>query len=382
MIGLLTLVLMQVWEPCTPMPTPGYGFACAAVGSRIYAIDGVISEADSFVPRLAVEAYDVAADSWVVGFGPPPGPKGYAGCAELDGKIYVIGGWNGHYELSRVDRFDPATNTWDTVAPLPWPRWGLAGCAYGGGIYAIGGYSIVMGYQHTVARFTPDSGVGQWEVVESLCTPRTSPAAAVAAGKMCAVGGLHFGSLPSFESYTPGSGWYQYIRTMHAARSGAAAVGWGKWLCAIGGQNSHGPLSSVEVIDVDSGAYWLNAAALSTPRVFCGAAVVDGFVVILGGRDRYGVVASVEKADSTLFPWSGIEEPHNRIQVREAPACTTVAHGRARITCRSAAIYDGSGRRAYAGPGPVDVRLPPGVYFARVTDDDDRLVTGTITIVR
>lgn len=45
-------------------------------------------------------------------------------------------------------------------------------------------------------------------------------------------------------------------------------------------------------------------------------------------------------------------------------------------------IYDGSGRRVYAGAGPVDVRLASGVYFARVTDDDDRLVTGTITIVR
>ena len=382
MIGLLTLVLMQIWDPCAPMPTPGYGFACAASGSRIYTISGVISETDSFVPRLAVEAYDVAADSWLVGFAPPPRPRGYAGCAELDGKIYVIGGWDGHAELSRVDRYDPATNTWDTVAPLPWPRWGLAGCAWAGAVYAMGGYSTVIGYQRTVARFTPDSGAGHWDVVESLVTPRTSPAAAVAAGKICAVGGLHFGSLPSFESYTPGSGWYQYIRTMHAARSGAAAVGWGKWLCAIGGQNSHGPLSSVEVIDVDSGAFWTNAAALPSPRVFCGAAVVNGLVVVLGGHDQAGVVASVQKADSTLFPWSGIEEPENSKQVRRVPVWATVANGSVRLNCRSAVIYEASGRRVYAGQGPVDVRLAPGVYFARVTDDDGRLVAGTITVIR
>jgi len=380
MIGLLTLVLMQVWEPCAPMPTPGYGFACAAVGSRVYAIGGLLSDT---APRLAVEAYDVPADSWITGLASPPGASSYAGCAELDGKIYVIGGWDGHSELARVDRYDPAANTWDTVAPLPWPRWGLAGCDCGGEIYAIGGYSSnVLGYKRTVARFTPDSGAGRWEVVESLYTPRTSPAATIAAGRMCAVGGLYFGALPSFESYTPGAGWYQYKRTMRVARSGAAAVGWGKWLCAIGGQNSHGPLSSVEVVDVDSGSSWLNAAALPTPRVFCGAAVVDGFVVTLGGSDGQGAVAAVEKADSTLFPLSGIEEPEAGVLLQSTPTWATVASGHVRMTCRSAVIYDGSGRRVFAGTGPVDIRLAPGVYFARVSDTDGRLTSGRVTVVR
>jgi hypothetical protein len=380
MIGLLTLVLMQGWQPCAPMPTPGYGFACAEVGSRIYAIGGVVSEVYPTVPRLAVEAYDAAADSWIVGFAPLPKPKWYTGCAALDGKIYVIGGWDGQTDLSRVDRFDPSTNTWDTVAPLPWPRWSLAGCAYEGCIYAIGGFSTALGtYQRTVARFTSDSGVGHWDVVESLRTPRTNPAAAVAGGEMCVVGGLFYNALPTWERYQADS-WVQSYRLMQFARSGAAAVGWGQWLCAMGGQGLHGPMNSVEMVNVDSG-FWLNAAYLSVPRVFCGAAVADGFVVVIGGRDAYGVEGSVEKSDSTLFP-SGIEESQSQMQVRAAPRWATVFSGRVRITCNSAAIYDGSGRRVFAGSGPVDVRLAPGVYFARVTGMDDRLVTGTITVVR
>jgi hypothetical protein len=70
------------------------------------------------------------------------------------------------------------------------------------------------------------------------------------------------------------------------------------------------------------------------------------------------------------------------MQVRTVPRRATVFSGRVRIACSSAAIYDGSGRRAFAGSGPVDVRLTPGVYFARVTGMGDRLVTGTITVVR
>jgi hypothetical protein len=381
MIGLLTLVLVQGWQACAPMPTPGYGFACAAVGSRVYAIGGVVSEVDSTVPRLAVEAYDAAADSWITGFAPPPAPKWYSGCAVLDGKIYVIGGTDGS-DLSRVDRFDPATNTWDTVAPLPWPRWALAGCAYAGCIYAIGGFTTALGtYRRAVARFTPDSGLGQWTVVESLWTRRTSPATAIASGKMCAVGGRYYNDLSTFEFYIPP--WWQSSRRMHVARSGAAAVGWGKWLCAIGGQGRYGPLSSVEVVNMESSTDpWQYAAPLSVPRVFCGAAVADSNVVVMGGLGEQGAEASVEKADSTLFPWSGIEEPQSQMQVQNAPSWATVASGRVRITCRKAMIYDGSGRRVFAGSGPVDVRLAPGVYFARVTDEGDRLVTGTITVVR
>jgi len=379
MIGLLTLVLVQGWQAFAPMPTPGYGFACAAVGSRVYAIGGLRAWTDTAVPRLAVEAYDATTDTWVVGYAPPPGARMYPGCAALDGKIYVIGGWDGHSDLSRVDRFDPSTNTWDTVAPLPWRRWALAGCAHEGIIYAIGGFSTALGtYQSTVARFTSDSGPGHWDVVESLKTPRTSPAAAVAGGRMCVVGGRFYNDLSTWEWYQSDT-WALSFRHMNSTRSGAAAVGWGNRLFAIGGQGSHGPRSSVEMVNVDSG-FWTYTAAMSTPRVFCGAAVVSGFVVVIGGRDAYGAVDSVEKADSTLFV--GIEESHAEMPMRNAPSWATVASGRVRITCRSAVIFDGSGRRVFAGSGPVDVRLVPGVYFARVTDGDDRFVTGTITVVR
>ena len=380
MIGLLTLLVVQGWEACAPMPTPGYGFACAAVGPRVYAIGGAAARADTFVPRLAVEAYDAAADSWIIGLAPLPGPRKFAGCAELDGKIYVIGGYDGNSDLSRVDRYDPLTNTWDTVAPLPWPRWALAGCAYAGRIYAIGGFSTALGYQRAVARFTPDSGAGRWEVVDSLVTPRTSPAAAVAGGKMYAVGGKYYNDLSSFESYEPDD-WVKDSRRMYWPRSGAAAIAWGRWLCAIGGQSGQWPLNSVEIIDAEGGGNWLDVAYMSTARTFFGASLANGYVVVIGGWGMQGVIASVEKADSTLFQ-SGIEDSENQMQVQSLPAWATVASGRVRITCRSAAVYDGSGRRVFAGPGPVDLRLTPGVYFARVTDTDDRIVTGRITIVR
>jgi len=378
MLGLLTLVMVQGWQQCVPMNTPGYAFACAAVGSRVYAIGGLVSDS---VARNVVEAYDVPADSWVLDFAPPPGPRWYSGCAALDGKIYVIGGNNGITDLSRVDRFDPATNTWDTVAPLPWPRSSLAACELGGRIYAIGGYSQAQGLQRTVTVFTPDSGAGRWDVFDSLWTPRANPAAAVAGGVMCAVGGWYFGNLNTHEYYL-GDQWYPSGRRLNSARSGEAAVGWGEWLCAIGGQNKSGPLSSVEVVSmVNVTQPWQYVAQMAVPRVFCGAAVVDTNVMVIGGRGEHGAEPSVEKAGASLFP-SGVEEPQVQMPVRKAPGWATVACGHVRINCRDASVYDRSGRRVFAGTGPVDIRLAPGVYFARVTGEDGQLVTGTITFVR
>ncbi|MBM3331547.1 hypothetical protein FJY68_06800 [candidate division WOR-3 bacterium] len=378
MLGLLTLVLVQSWQPCVPMNTPGYAFGCAAVGSRVYAIGGLVSDS---VPRNLVEAYDVPADSWVLDFAPPPGPRWFAGCASFDRKIYLMGGTDGNTDLSRVDRFDPSTNTWDTVAPLPWPRSSLAGCEYEGRIYAIGGYSMTLGFQKSVARFTPDSGLGRWDVVDSLISRRANPAAAVAAGWMCALGGAYFSNLSSFE-FNGGSGWVKSMRYMRTARSGAAAIGYGEWLCAIGGQNKDGPLSSVEIASMVSVFDpWQYLPQMSVPRVFCGAAVVDTNVIVIGGRSDRGAEPSVEKADASLFP-SGVEEPQAPRPVQRTAGWATVACGHVRITCRDASIYDGSGRLVFAGTGPVDVQLAPGVYFARVMGEDDRSVTGTVTVVR
>jgi len=301
----------------------------------------------------------------------------------VDGKIYVVGGTaDGRTDLSRVDRFDPATNSWDTVAPLPWPRSAIGCCAYQGQIYAIAGFSQGLGtFQRTVARFTPDSGAGQCHVMESLWYARAYPAAAVAGNWVNAVGGKYFNNnYRSFE-FSYGGPWVKSGRLMKVARSGAAAVGWGDWLCAIGGWGTNGPLRSVEMLYVPSiDSSWDTTAQLSMARAYCGAAIVDGFVVVIGGRGEHGAEPSVERNDAGLFP--GVEEPLGQTQPRKARGWATVASDRVRIACRSAVLYDGSGRRVFAGPGPVDVTLTPGVYFARVSDEDGSLTTGRLAVLR
>ena len=67
--------------------------------------------------------------------------------AAVDGKIYIIGGYDLHKNLggrapalSIVDVYDPQTNTWHTVANMPTPRVAPQTAAFSNEIYVFGGY--------------------------------------------------------------------------------------------------------------------------------------------------------------------------------------------------------------------------------------------------
>ena len=52
-----------------------------------------------------------------------PVPRNHLGGVALDGRIYAVGGQSGQDQSAvyraNVDAYDPATNTWTAVAPLP-----------------------------------------------------------------------------------------------------------------------------------------------------------------------------------------------------------------------------------------------------------------------
>jgi Kelch motif len=62
-----------------------------------------------------------AYDGWSL-LAPLPVPNSETGVAELDGKIYVIGGYpSDRKTVAIVQAYDAATDKWQIVAPLPVP---------------------------------------------------------------------------------------------------------------------------------------------------------------------------------------------------------------------------------------------------------------------
>ena len=117
----------DMWARCKPMPTPREAlWAVAAKGAdgrvRIYAIGG----RDRSKPGnglSAVEAYDPTTDTWIA-MAPMPTPR-HALTATLgpDGQIYALGGSNdGVFCTDVVDIYDPMKNVWTMGPPLPYGR--------------------------------------------------------------------------------------------------------------------------------------------------------------------------------------------------------------------------------------------------------------------
>src|SRR5215510_15562696 len=73
---------------------------------------------------------------------PVPTVRQEISTAALDGKIYVIAGFNSSGgNTNTVDVYDPQTNTWSSAAPLPIATNHNAAAVAAGKLYAFGGTS-------------------------------------------------------------------------------------------------------------------------------------------------------------------------------------------------------------------------------------------------
>ena len=81
------------------------------------------------------------------------------GVAALDSKIYVTGGGDGLQLLSRVDCYDPDTNTWSQLPDMNIARFGHSLVSLHGRLYAIGGDCV-----DSVEVFDPNNNM--WTVLQ------------------------------------------------------------------------------------------------------------------------------------------------------------------------------------------------------------------------
>jgi hypothetical protein len=135
------------WEYKKSMSLKRFLFA-AVVGrdDRIYTFGGTdfISRQDRKTYNIA-EVYDPKTDKWA-SLRPLPEPRdGIAGVLGSDGKIYILGGasdFNGP-PLKSVFIYDPAMDKWEKGPDMNLPRHTLAAVATPDGkIYAIGGTDV------------------------------------------------------------------------------------------------------------------------------------------------------------------------------------------------------------------------------------------------
>ena len=249
----------------------------------------------------AVEIYEVQANTWTTGT-PMPTGRSQQAAAELDGKIYMVGG---HPANSNVTVFDQRTGTWSAVARMAQSRKASVAAVVGGKLYAIGGEDDDE-LLRSVEAFDPQTGA--WAEVVPMPSARSFAGAAVLDGKIYVLGGdSNVDANDAVEVYDPQTDTWATAPTMSSARSGHGVAVLGGKIYAAGGLGGLGGhyLSSVEAYDPQTNN-WQEVASMSTARNLTCLTAAQGKLYAVGGKGKDGNLATVEAYDPQQDRWEAV----------------------------------------------------------------------------
>lgn len=249
----------DTWSNKTPLPSPRSYFAIALVNDEIYVIGGY----SQGLKVDTVEEYDITSESWSTKTPMPGGVRSGIAAGVVGGIIYVIGGFDANNNaLSRVEAYNPQTDTWETKANMPTARGNLATVSWNNKIYAIGGFTSASGISATdkVEVYNPQSD--SWETKPDMPTARGELAAVALNNKIYAIGGMQTSSRKStVEEFNTLLNIWKSSNTesiptpMPTPRNGLSAVVIGDKIYTIGGCGidpatgaGNSPLKIVEVV--------------------------------------------------------------------------------------------------------------------------------------
>ncbi|MGB3681952.1 MAG: malectin domain-containing carbohydrate-binding protein [Rubrobacteraceae bacterium] len=235
------------------------------------------------------ERYDPATDSWEK-VAPLPADLDHIQGVEVDGKIYYVGGLSGWPDpsVNTVYIYDPETDSFSRGAPMPAGRDRGAGgvAAYEGKIYYAGGLregSAVSWFD----RYDPETD--SWTQLPDMPRARDHFQSAIVDGKLYAIGGRDTNvdaTTTKADVYNLAGGtevaWKTLDTALPTARGGFATAVLGKEILVIGGEGGGNAYDLVEAYDTAANS-WRALAPMPTARHGVQAVACNGGVYIAGG---------------------------------------------------------------------------------------------------
>jgi N-acetylneuraminic acid mutarotase len=138
------------WSDAAPLPGEGRDHVGVAVlDDRIHVVGGRIADTDDNLARHDV--YDPATGTWSSA-APLPVPRSAGAATVVDGRLVYAGGeckpggqGGTPNAYSDVTAYDPATDTWATMIPLPSARHGFGAATIDGTAYFAAGAPVCGG---------------------------------------------------------------------------------------------------------------------------------------------------------------------------------------------------------------------------------------------
>jgi N-acetylneuraminic acid mutarotase len=266
----------------------------------------------------SVSGADGVIGTWV-SKEPMPTARTFLGAAEVNGKIYAIGGFS---DLNNTEEYDPITDTWTIKAAMPTPRFGFATAVYQEKIYCIGGLTgrgAPFASSVTGAIEVYDPATNAWEIKKPMPIARAHLEANVINDQIYLIGGRTGGpnsAVSTNQVYDPTSEIWETKEPMLYPVASFSSTVVGDKIYVLGGQgNSNDPknLDITQIYDSTTDSWTngtpmptnvLNSAActVSDPLGYEGIYLIGGQLGDLGtGGNRTDIVQVLNPENNT---WS------------------------------------------------------------------------------
>lgn len=181
LLSILSLSVTQVnatgdyWTQRKSAPASISLSAATVVNDQVYVIGGlsaVTAASGSGEPVPSNIVYDPAGDSWKT-LAPMPTVREALGAVAVNGKIYAIGGSSSTGTSNANEEYDTVNNRWTSMTSLPDPTSAFAAAPMGSTIYVMGG----------IDSRGPTTKVWAFDTVHNTWSPKSDmPAVLPAAG--------------------------------------------------------------------------------------------------------------------------------------------------------------------------------------------------------
>ncbi|HYG46592.1 MAG TPA: kelch repeat-containing protein [Allosphingosinicella sp.] len=229
-------------------------------------------------------------EGWSMGAAMPL-PRSEHSIAEVDGRIWVLGGYPpGRLPSNLVQIYDPATSRWSLGPKLPQPIHHTHVAAVGGKVYVIGGEiegaSTGKTEVFVADVWMHDPAAGGWVRRSPMPTARSGGGKAVLGGKIYVAGGRPPGG-SAFEVYDPATDKWEKLPDLPTQRNHLAMVALNGKIIVAGGRTGPGAMAErvavVEIYDPET-RRWSKGAPLPAPRGGITGAAHAGCMFVFGGE--------------------------------------------------------------------------------------------------
>jgi N-acetylneuraminic acid mutarotase len=263
----------------------GYHTASVLLDGKVLVVGGTSYGYDGDAINTA-ELYDPLSGNWVNTGNMTTRRKYHTACVLLDGKVLVVGGGNYNYKWNTVNTaelYDSLSGNWTDVSDMTIGReHHTASVLLDGKVLVVGGYNGDNTLR-TAELYDPLSG--NWTNVGNMTTARRFHTASVLLdGKVLVVGGYNGDyTLGTAEVYNPLFGNWTNVGNMITARRyhAASVLSDGKVL-VVGGFNGRNTLNTAELYDPSLGIWILTESMIYSLRNPVAVKLLDGKVLVIG----------------------------------------------------------------------------------------------------